>query len=340
MATSLREAALREEEERALQAYLAERRREQAEIWSQIDDDRFAAVMDKKPELHYGQDFLKNKIIVPPFLVQPFFPSGGLAMLHGKRGIGKSMLAMTLTRCVATGEEFLGQFPVRRGTVVYIQLDMTDTVFQDRLLAAGDHYNVPDWYTLTGVANIGRATQNTDWVQKVVAAQPELIIIDTLRKAHSWAENDSDSAGRFYAKLRELFGFTAVLVIHHDRKSGEDSGLMPEGESFRGSGAWLDDIDAGLHFVKQKDGLWLKFSKTRTCDEIDAIPIAIEESSLSIKVRDDKLPKTSIARQRALAYLSKNPAADQQEVYRHLCSFDDLNKSQASKGATEVFKGR
>lgn len=311
---------------------------QQQEIWSRVDDERFVAVMDKKPELHYGPGFVENKIPTPPFLIEPFFPSGGLALLHGKRGLGKSMLAMTLTRCVAKGEPFLGQFPCRKGTVVYIQLDMTDTVFQARLRDAGDYYKFDDWYVLTGVASIGRANQNTPWVQDIVAKMPDLIIIDTLRKAHSWPENDSDSAGRFYSKLRELFGYTAVLMIHHDRKSQEGNLGFSE-ESFRGSGAWLDDIDAGLHFKKVGNGLQLEFSKTRTCPDIDPIPIAIDDATLSVMADPMRQAKTTMARQRVTSFLKSHPEADKDDCYQHLMSFGDLSKSQASKAVREMMVG-
>jgi energy-coupling factor transporter ATP-binding protein EcfA2 len=311
---------------------------DQAEVWSSIDEEKFVAVMDKKPELHYGKDFVENKLPTPPFIVEPFFPSGGLCLLHGKRGLGKSMLATTLTKAICTGEPFLGQFPVRKGVVVYIQLDMTDTVFQDRLREAGDFYKFDDWYVLTGVADFMRANENTKWVQQVVAAMPDLIIIDTLRKAHTLSENESDSAGRFYSKLRELFGYTAVMMIHHDRKTTEfnqASGMV--GESFRGSGAWLDDVDAGLHFKQIQGKLVLEFSKTRTCPDIEPIPIGIDDATLSIMSdTESRTPKTVTARQQGLAFRRSNPQATQEDVYQFLMSSGSYSKSQASKAAKEI----
>ena len=167
---------------------------DQHQIWSEVDETRFLAMMDKKPELHYGRDFIEQPLIQPPFIIQPFFPAGGLCLMHGKRGLGKTMLAMTLTKSIAMGTPFMDRFEVKQGTVVYIQLDMVDSVFQDRLKRAGGFYDCDGWYTLVGVASIGRANAQTKWVQEVIAVQPDLIIIDTLRKAHAWSENDSDSA--------------------------------------------------------------------------------------------------------------------------------------------------
>lgn len=315
---------------------------EQQEIWSNIDEQKFVAVMDKKPELWYGPDFVKAKIPEPPFLVKPFFPSGGLCLLHGKRGIGKSMLTMALARSVATGEPFLSMFEARKGTVVVIQLDMVESVFHDRLQTDPEFYSFEDWYTLTGVASVARATPNTEWVEKIVAVQPDLIIIDTLRKAHSWDENSSDTPARFYAKLRELFGFTAVVMIHHDRKSQADASGLEAAESFRGSGAWLDDVDCGLHVVKKRGALELEFSKLRTCDDIAAVPLYVDPDRLVLvqgaKNTDASLSMMDLARAQARSFLLAKPDAEQQEIYEHLKDQHKHTKARASIAAKTVFE--
>lgn len=296
-----------------------DQQREQHSVWSRIEEDRFVAVMDKKPELWYGPDFVKASIPQPPFLVKPFFPSGGLCLLHGKRGIGKSMLTMALARSVATGEPFLDTFESRQGNVVVIQLDMVESVYHDRLQVDPEYYSFDNWYTLTGVASVARATPKSEWVEQIVATQPDLIIIDTLRKAHSWDENSSDTPARFYAKLRELFGFTAVVMVHHDRKSQSDSGGLEAAEAFRGSGAWLDDVDCGLHVTKRRGALQLEFSKTRTCDDIDPLALEVDPDKLVLVPSiSSSGNKTADARTQARSFLTANPGAEQLEVYEYL----------------------
>lgn len=318
-----------------------EEARAQQEMWSSIDEKKFVAVMDKQPELWYGPDFVKAKIPEPPFLVKPFFPSGGLCLLHGKRGIGKSMLTMALARSVAMGEPFLGMFEARKGTVVVVQLDMVESVFHDRLQADPEFYCFDDWYTLTGVASVARATPKTPWVEAIVAVQPDLIIIDTLRKAHSWDENSSDTPARFYAKLRELFGFTAVVMIHHDRKSQSDSSGLEAAESFRGSGAWLDDVDCGLHVVKKRGALELEFSKLRTCDDIAGVPLRVDPDKLvlvqSTEHDNPDMSKTALAHAQARSFLVGQPDATQEELYTYLKEQHLHTKTRASIVAKQVF---
>lgn len=322
--------------------WVKDQERENHEVWSSIEQDKFVAVMDKKPELWYGPDFVRAKIPEPPFLVKPFFPSGGLCLLHGKRGIGKSMLTMALARSVATGEPFLGMFEARKGTVVVIQLDMVESVFHDRLQVDPEFYAFDDWYTLTGVASVARATPKTEWVEQIVAVQPDLIIIDTLRKAHSWDENSSDTPARFYAKLRELFGFTAVVMIHHDRKSQSDSSGLEAAESFRGSGAWLDDVDCGLHVVKKRGELELEFSKLRTCDDIATVPLRVDPEKLVLvqsTVHDNPdMSKTALAHAQARSFLVGCPEAGQEDLYNYLKDHHKHTKTRASLVAKQVFR--
>lgn len=306
---------------------------EQREIWDKIEEDRYVAVMDKKPTLVGGDEFINNPIPVPPYVVEPFFPTGGLCLVHGKRGLGKTMLATALVRSICTGEQFLGRFDVRKGTVVYIQLDMVDFIFRDRLLDAGNYYDHPDWFVLTGVANMMRARENDDWVQDINAVRPDLIIIDTLRKAHTLPENDSDSAGRFYAKLRELFGVTAVMLLHHERKTSHD-GITNPGEMFRGSSAWIDDVDVGIRLFEKGKQLYVGFSKTRTCKDIDDFPVYIDEATMSIV---SSIPNT-LTRARASKKGFSQADAMRMELEKLRKANPEFNRRQFKQEATQHLK--
>lgn len=315
-----------------------ERARRKHDVWAQIEEERRKSILDKQPELWYGPEFVEADIPQPPFIVKPFFPSGGLCLLHGKRGIGKSMLTMALTRAVATGEPFLNLFETRQGNVVVIQLDMVESVYHDRLKNAPEYYSFENWYTLTGVASIARATSNTTWVQEVIAAQPSLIIIDTLRKAHSWPENSSDTPARFYTKLRELFGYTAVVMVHHDRKTQPDAIGLDSSESFRGSGAWLDDVDCGIHVVSKGKHVEMNFSKVRTCDDPGGVPLEVDPDRLVLRPSWNSPGASKIGQARAQArmYLVKNPDAEKREIYQYLVDQHGQPKHRASKATKQV----
>ncbi|MEK0326399.1 MAG: AAA family ATPase, partial [Nitrosopumilus sp.] len=223
---------------------------DQEKTWRDIDEDaidraeidHYLAVMDTKPKLFTGEDFLANEFVNPPYLIEPFFPAGGIGIIHGKGGLGKTFLAMTIMRAICLGEPLFGIYPTTQGRVTYIQIDMTARIFQERLLAGGDFYKFEGWNVVVGTPNLMTANRTTPWVQQVHSQRPDLIIIDTLRKAHDMDENVAETPGKFYTKMRELFGATAILPLHHDKKSGDGDPDL----AFRGNGAWLFDADVGM----------------------------------------------------------------------------------------------
>lgn len=317
---------------------------EQERMWIEMDDavfdkaqtDQYLAVMDKKPLVMGGIDFMDREITTPPYIIEPFLPMGGLALLHGKRGIGKSFLGTTIMEAVCKGEPLFGVFPTVKGRVLYVQLDMTDSVFQDRLCQAGDFYRFEGWDVLVGVANMMKANKTTDWVQKVHMKRPDLIIIDTLRKAHHWSENESDTPSKFLTKIRELFGAITIIMIHHDKKTSENGGV-PQDEMFRGSGAWLDDMDLGLHIMKKKGETWLEFSKVRTCPDIEPIAVKLDVPNMRlIAINNKAISTASQARMAARNYKRSAPKATPSDIFQFLVDAG-FGKSTASRAKEVVF---
>src|SRR5688572_3923506 len=56
----------------------------------------------------------------PQWLIRDIMPTPGLCLLYGASGYGKSFVAIDLAMSVATGRDWMGQFPVEQGAVVYI----------------------------------------------------------------------------------------------------------------------------------------------------------------------------------------------------------------------------
>ena len=61
-----------------------------------------------------------------PYLVDGVLTQGSLALLSSESFVGKTFFAMELARAVASGETFMGKYPVRRGGVLYIAQDGSD----------------------------------------------------------------------------------------------------------------------------------------------------------------------------------------------------------------------
>jgi len=212
----------------------------------------------------------------PTFLVDPILPLGGVVMLHGKRGVGKTQLATTLAHAVSAGSLFLGRFPTLGGPVVHVQVDMTAQIQQLRVRAAKRQVQLPRvYYICPATFNLPAASEDHPVVTAINSVSPSLVIWDTLRRIHTLDEKSSEASQAVYSAARSLIPGATHFFIHHDKKTiPEQSQLEPE-ESFRGSTDWLDSADASMKLTTvgaatlSPRRLKLFFHKARTAPEYD-----------------------------------------------------------------------
>ncbi|MGW8181927.1 MAG: AAA family ATPase, partial [bacterium] len=132
------------------------------------------------------EDFLNEDFSQPLFLVDKILPTAGRpGIIFGKRGAGKSHLANNLIKSVADGADFLSTYKTRQGKVTYLSVDMPIQMVQERSakLAA----SVKNWQNVQisvtdAPIDIVHTLPNEEWVKKIVRFEPDLLIIDTLRK--------------------------------------------------------------------------------------------------------------------------------------------------------------
>lgn len=239
-------------------------------------------------EVYTDSEFLAKQFPDDLFLCEPCIPLGGDVLLHGKRALGKTQLALTLAISVMEGGKWLGQFQCKQGPVAYIQVDMPKKLQQDRrrslYKATGKDYGDQYLHLVSDskVDVLASAKGREEWVERLRQHNPVLIIVDTLRKTHGLDENSSDTPVQIYGSWRAVAGYRPTIVyVHHDRKTTEFGDLN---ESARGSGAWLDECDTGIHLLgKQKKLDRMEFSKLRTMDYPDPIKLVMNPDSLLVE---------------------------------------------------------
>ena len=234
----------------------------------------------------------------PPFCVAPFLPAGGIAILHGPPGIGKSQLALTMGLAVASGTPFLAsEYTTTRGNVLYVQLDVIPTIQQERVRAAQLNGVPVSFFTATERLNIMQLPTELPAMVEAMAFAPTLVIVDALRDTHDLDEDKSSTPPVVFAAWRKLFPASTFLYLHHDRKAqftpGGSERLFTE--SARGTGAWLAKADCGLHLTDVKKRLTLFFSKVRTCAPQMPLAVQLHEQTLLVELA------APTARQKALA---------------------------------------
>jgi len=145
---------------------------------------------------------------------------GGLTILSGPGGAGKSYLALTLAHAVATGTHWLGHFPTEgRGPALYVDAERGRRLMARRLREVERAAGRP-----LGVDFIFRPPKlDAAFLRaQVRERKPALVVLDSLsRLLPEGADENSNPAMTAALEpvrlIAEEFS-TALLVLHHDRK--------------------------------------------------------------------------------------------------------------------------
>jgi hypothetical protein len=162
---------------------------------------------------------------IPPtqFIASELIPQG-LHILAGAPKIGKSWLALQICLRVASGET-LWNFPVTRGTVLYLCLEDSFSRIQNRLFDITDE--APEnlrFATMSAVIGEGLESQIEDFLKTY--PDSVLIVIDTLQRIRK-ASTDANPYASDYRDIGILKQLAdkhriAILLIHHLRKMNDD----------------------------------------------------------------------------------------------------------------------
>lgn len=187
------------------------------------------------------------------FLLEPYIPVAGVVFLHGKPSLGKSPTVWLMGLSIAAGRPFLG-LPTKGAPVLYIEVDGPPLLVRPRLRLLGDEFQdgaIPFFtlYMHPGFDILGPRPRVAIALQEAAKLQPGLVIVNTLRKVYTADANESQVPSQVYGALQRFFPHSTILLVGHDRKATQDTGL-PEEENHSGSQAWRNDAQVVLHLVK------------------------------------------------------------------------------------------
>ena len=233
-------------------------------------DPTLARLVLTAPELA-GRDLPERE-----YIIEPWLPCAGLAMIFAARGVGKTYLAMSLGIAVASGSaRLLGHYPIpKQRRVLYIDGELPLVELQGRVRGMGGDMcgdflvlSSEDLFREDNSLNIHEPAdqRQIDAMLAKLANQgrkPDLIVIDSLSTLSSGVDENDNSALdeliRWLIQLR-LQGYT-VLLLHHAGKGGDQRGASRR-EDLLDTSIKLDAVKAdvphdGAHFK-------MTFSKTR-----------------------------------------------------------------------------
>ena len=206
-------------------------------------------------------DFLDQDIQQVEWVIKPLLPKGGTVFFHGGTSVGKSPFTWALATSVSEGIPFCG-YPVNTpGVVLYIELDTPANLIHPRLrllkvqpgaMWLECHYGRP--IDICGLGDDSKLGERFRRLNEEL--NPVLVVVNTLRKAHTEDDKDSSTPSRVYGAWREYFPHACHLFAHHDRKTPTDKKAnINEDQMFSGSQHWADDATTALHIKRMKAGV-------------------------------------------------------------------------------------
>lgn len=179
------------------------------------------------------------------WLIKGLLPKKAITVLHGRGGIGKTWLSLSMAESIATGKPFLG-LTTEQTPVYYTDYENPLPVLVERVKTLNIQ-GVRFWHISNTPPPPALDTEKNYYYGKL--PEGSLIVFDTFRSAHTGDENDSKNISGVLTVLKLLRekGYT-ILLLHHTAK-GNDS-------RYKGSTAILDLADHELNLCdsEKKEG--------------------------------------------------------------------------------------
>lgn len=213
----------------------------------------------------------------------------GTYLFVGSPKIGKSFFMAQLAYHVSTGTP-LWDYPVKKGTVLYLALEDDYRRLQERMYRMFGTDSTENLYFSVSSKPLGNGL--TDQLSGFIREHPDttLVIIDTLQKIRE-VDSDSYSYAKDYEIINQLKQFSdswgiCLLLVHHTRKqkasdnfdmiSGTngllgcaDGAFMLYKENRTSNKATLeisgrDQQDQKIHLIRDEEKLCWNFEKAET----------------------------------------------------------------------------
>lgn len=241
------------------------------------------------------------------WVVERFLPAGCITLLAGLPGTYKSTFALSLSRSIARGENFLGR-AVKRRAVLYLDLENPRSVIFERLRRFGMQ-NIGSDLKFWGGWEADSPPQIGDPRLLEFAKQRELVIVvDSFLKFHDADENSSTEMSRVMSALRDLaWAGAAVLVLHHQGKSG--SGYRGSSEIRAGV-----DIEYAVNLQGRDGSVHLKCTKNRVGKPFSFSFVPDLETGEMKPVDAPNVTKVSRLVTKLLKVIRENPGRTQNQI--------------------------
>jgi hypothetical protein len=217
-----------------------------------------------------------DSIPEPEPLVFGMLYRDSLVWLQGRSGEGKSLTALDIAGCVATGQPWQGH-RVRRGPVLYLAAEgATGIRWRVRAWEKSMGIDMTDVHFLPLVVPVNNGKQWTGLVELCQQIRAAMVVIDTqARVTVGLEENSAKDMGMVVERFERLRQATAatVVVVHHQGRNGDH---------MRGSSALDGAASTVIQVSKDDDQVTLKCLKQKDAAEFDDIRLRMVPTAQSV----------------------------------------------------------
>jgi|GEM_PF-5809247 len=283
----------------------------------------------KLPETVVLADFLSQEDAKISWVVRHILPAGGVGILAGPAGYGKSWMLLDLAVECARGGRWLGRFSTTSGRILYLDEESTPTLLRHRLRKLLNAKSLQgtklDVYFGVGQGICLNDQASAEGLRQVLQAlQPALVIVDSLIRVHRAEENSASEMSRVFAVVKALtrdFGCT-FLFSDHQRKPGSYG--TSQDLLLRGSSDKVAFVDTLLSLRRKDGALIVEHSKSRFAEPVSSFVVRIEDTApgaTSVACMGDAEALKKAARQEeASAFLEEAVPPDQWTARKDLVS--------------------
>lgn len=280
-----------------------------------------------------------------------YIVEGGMTILVGQSGLGKTFLAIQMMRSLATATPWLGHHALQ-GRSALLELEMPAWSIRERLArsygGAMDILAMPQGFTQLPDPAILK--QMVRWISE---RQVRLLVADPVHAMHQANENYGTELNPFMAALMKLRSETGVhvVLIHHVNKLDFDKELglqMSVMRAVRGAGRLVNDPDNVLGVVRWHGRILLVNAKCRfgpqpesiTIRQLDRFAPAGEQGFFELATSEEEQADVNQAKvEKALGFNPKGASLDK------LCELTELSHNTVTRylgilGAVRIKDGR
>lgn len=208
----------------------------EAPVWTPGDEPDAKKVEEFDPSKLPTGAYIQTMEVKIEWLIKGLLPKKAITVLHGRGGIGKTWLSLSMAESIVTGNPFLG-LATEPIPVFYVDYENPLPVLVERVKTLNIQ-GVRFWHISNETPPPALDTAGNHYYGKL--PEGSLIIFDTFRSAHTGDENESKNISKVltFLKLLREKGYS-ILLLHHTAK-GNDT-------RYKGSTAILDLADHELN---------------------------------------------------------------------------------------------